>query len=180
MEFKFTEEQEMIRDTAEAFLAEVSTSSAVRTAMSTDLGYEPELWQRISREMYWQAIHIPEQYGGMGLGYVELAATMEQMGRYLLCSPFFSTVSLATNALLLAGTEQQRETYLPRIVEGATATLAYTGSSGNWDASAIELVCSQQGGRTVLSGDCRFVPMGARTSVLLAATCVRHHSSARW
>ena len=97
MEFAFTEEQEMIRDTAASFLAEVSDSEAVRRAMATELGYEPELWQRICGEMYWQAIHIPEEYGGMGLGYVEVVAMMEQMGRYLLCSPFFSTVCLAEN-----------------------------------------------------------------------------------
>ena len=74
MEFSFTEEQQMIRDTAEAFLAEVSNSEAIRAAMATDQGYDPEIWQRICGEMYWQAIHIPEQYGGMGLGYVELVA----------------------------------------------------------------------------------------------------------
>jgi len=80
MEFKFTEEQEMIRDTADAFLAEVSTSAAVRSAMETELGYDLQLWSRITQDMFWQAIHIPEQYGGLGLGYVELVATLEQMG----------------------------------------------------------------------------------------------------
>ena len=80
MEFAFTEEQEMIRDTAASFLAEVSDSEAVRRAMTTEQGYESELWSRICGEMYWQAIHIPEEYGGMGLGYVELVAMMEQMG----------------------------------------------------------------------------------------------------
>ena len=169
MEFKFTEEQEMIRDTAEAFLAQVSPSSAVRKAMSTDLGYEPELWQRITREMVWQAIHIPQEYGGMGLGYVELAATMEQMGRRLLCAPFFSTVCPASNALLLAGTEPQRDRYLPQIVEGVTATLAYTGTSGKWDASTIDVVCSQQGEHTLLNGECRFVPDGHSADFIVVA-----------
>src|SRR6185369_10503518 len=103
MEFSFNEEQQMIRDTAGAFLAEVSDSAAVRRAMATEQGYEDSVWQRITAEMYWQAIHIPEQYGGLGLGYVELAALLEQMGRYLLCAPYFSTVALGTNALLVAG-----------------------------------------------------------------------------
>ena len=90
MEFAFTEEQEMIRDTAAAFLAEVSGSEAIRQVMATQQGYDPALWQRICGEMYWQAIHIPEAYGGMGLGYVEVVAMMEQMGKHLLCSPFSS------------------------------------------------------------------------------------------
>ena len=68
MEFSFTEEQQMIRDTAEAFLAEVSTSAAVREAMATELGYDRELWQRVCSELYWPAMHIPEAYGGSGVG----------------------------------------------------------------------------------------------------------------
>ncbi|MFT5709824.1 MAG: alkylation response protein AidB-like acyl-CoA dehydrogenase [Halioglobus sp.] len=169
MEFKFTEEQEMIRDTAGAFLAQASTSAAVRSAMVTELGYDPRLWSRITQEMFWQAIHIPQQYGGMGLGYVELVAMLEQMGRYLLCSPFYSTVCLASNALLIAGTEQQKEKYLPEIVAGSTATLAYTGVKGGWDASAIDVVCMRQGDGFVLNGRYRFVPDGHSADLLIVA-----------
>lgn len=169
MDFKFTEEQEMIRDTADAFLAEVSTSAAVRAAMATELGYDPQLWSRITGEMFWQAIHIPEQYGGMGLGYVELVAMLEQMGRYLLCAPFYSTVCLATNALLVAGTDQQKELYLPEIVGGTTATLAYTGTSGAWSAATVELDCVADGGNFVLNGSCRFVPDGHSAELLVVA-----------
>ena len=60
MEFSFSEEQQMIRDTAQAFLAEVSTSAAVRQAMATELGHDRELWNRVCNEMYWPAMHIPE------------------------------------------------------------------------------------------------------------------------
>ncbi len=169
MDFKFTEEQEMIRDTADAFLAEVSTSAAVRAAMATELGYDPQLWSRITGEMFWQAIHIPEQYGGMGLGYVELVAMLEQMGRYLLCAPFYSTVCLATNALLIAGTDQQKELYLAEIVGGTTATLAYTGTSGAWGAAAVELDCVADGANFVLNGSCRFVPDGHSAELLVVA-----------
>ncbi len=172
MEFKFTQEQEMIRDTADAFLAQVSASAAVRSAMATELGYSAELWSRITQEMFWQAIHIPEQYGGMGLGYVELVAMLEQMGRYLLCSPFYSTVCLASNALLVAGTEQQKEKYLPEIVAGTTATLAYTGVNGGWGASAIDVVCKPQGDGFVLNGSYRFVPDGHSAELLIVAARV--------
>ncbi len=133
MEFAFTEEQEMIRDTAAAFLAEVSDSAAVRRAMATEQGYDPELWRRICEEMYWQAMHVPEQCGGLGLGYVELVATLEQMGRYLLCAPFFSTVCLGVNTLLVAGSEEQQARWLAPICAGElTATLACNGGVGSW------------------------------------------------
>ena len=170
MEFAFTEEQQMIRDTAQAFLSEVSTSEAIREAMATEQGFKDELWQRICGEMYWQAIHIPEQYGGMGLGYVELVAMLEQMGRYLLCSPFFSTVCLATNALLLAGSEQQKSEYLAKICEGSlTATVAYTGTSGLWNADAVEGVAKKDGDNFVLNGSYRYVLDGHTAGLLIVA-----------
>jgi len=169
MEFSFTDEQQMIRDTAAAFLAEVSTSGAVRAAMATESGFDPDLWARICNEMYWQAMHIPEQYGGMGLGYVELVATLEQMGRYLLCSPFFSTVCLGANALLLAGDEQQKTDYLGRIAAGTTATLAYTGVSGRWDAEAVEATWTREGDDYRLDGCWRYVPDGHTAELLIVA-----------
>jgi len=169
MDFKFTEEQEMIRDTAQAFLAEVSSSAAVREAMATELGYDPQLWQRVCQEMLWQAIHIPEQYGGMGLGYVELVAMLEQMGRHLFCAPFYSTVCLATNALLVAGSDEQKNDYLPQIVAGSTATLAYTGNSGRWDAASVDVLCTDKSDAYTLSGSYRYVPDGHSASVLVVA-----------
>ena len=126
MEFAFTEEQQMIRDTAAAFLAEVSDSGAVRRAMATEQGYDPELWQRICQEMYWQ---------------VELVATLEQMGRRLLCAPFFSTVCLGVNTLLVAGSDQQQERWLTPICAGElTATLACNGGVSNWGAQAVTAI----------------------------------------
>jgi len=170
MEFAFTEEQEMIRDTAAAFLAEVSDSEAVRRAMATRAGYEPEQWARICGEMCWQSMHIPERFGGLGLGYVELVATMEQMGRYLLCSPFFSTVCLAGNALLVAGSEPQQAHWLGRLCEGVlTATVAYNGGGSRWDAEAITATWRREGDGYVLNGDYRYVIDGHTADLLIVA-----------
>jgi alkylation response protein AidB-like acyl-CoA dehydrogenase len=170
MEFAFTEEQEMIRDTAAAFLAEVSTSEAVRCAMATEQGYDPALWMRICTEMCWQAIHLPERCGGLGLGYVELVATMEQMGRYLLCSPFFSTVCLAGNALLVAGSEAQQSQWLGRLCEGTlTATLAFNGGANRWDAQAITATWRRDADSYVLNGDYRYVIDGHTAELLIVA-----------
>jgi alkylation response protein AidB-like acyl-CoA dehydrogenase len=169
MEFRFTEEQEMIRATAQAFLAEMSTPAAVRRAMVTERGYDPQLWQRICGDMYWQAMHIPEHCDGLGLGYVELVATLEQMGRYLLCSPYFSSVCLATNALLVAGSEAQQACYLPQLAAGTTGTLAYTGAGGHWDARAVEATWVSRDGGFLLSGRYRYVPDGHTTELLVIA-----------
>ena len=169
MNFKFTDEQMMIRDTAGAFLAQTSTSTAVRQAMGTELGYDHQLWRRICDEMCWQGMHIPEAYGGLGLGYVELVATLEQMGRYLCCSPFYASVCLAANALLVAGTEHQKLTYLPQIAEGKTATLAYTGESGGWDSNSVKVTYQKQGDSYRLNGSYRFVPDGHSAEILVLA-----------
>lgn len=170
MEFAFTEEQEMIRDTAAAFLAEVSDSAAVRSAMATERGYDPELWQRICSEMYWQAIHLPEANGGMGLGYIEVVAMMEQMGRHLLCSPFLSTVCMAANALLIAGNEEQQAHWLGKLCEGKlTGTVAFNGGSAQWDAKSITATWRRDGNETLLNGDYRYVIDGHTADLLIVA-----------
>jgi alkylation response protein AidB-like acyl-CoA dehydrogenase len=170
MEFAFTEEQEMIRDTAASFLAEVSTSEAVRAAMTTEQGYDGGLWNRICTELYWQAIHIPEDLGGMGLGYVEVVATMEQMGRYLLCSPYFSTVCLAANALLVAGSDAQKTEWLGRMCEGGLrATVAFNGGVSDWGAESVTATWQRDGDAYVLNGDYRYVVDGHSAELLVVA-----------
>jgi len=179
MEFAFTEEQDMIRETAAAFLAEVSGSAAVRRAMALEQGYETALWDRICGEMYWQAMHVPEEYGGLGLGYVEVVAMMEQMGRYLLCSPFFSTVCLAANALRVAGSEEQQAMWLGQLCEGKlTATLAFNGGSPRWDAQAITATWRREGEHFVLNGEYRYVIDGHTAQLLIVAARAEGSSGA--
>lgn len=175
MEFRFTDEQNMIRDSAAAFLQDVSTPAAVRKAMVTEAGYDPELWRRICQELCFQAITVPEAYGGMGLGQVELAAVLEQMGRVLLCSPFFATVGLGVNALLLAGSEAQKQQYLPAIVAGElTATLAWTGPQaarrgGQWGCDALGAEWQKTAEGYQLSGELRYVIDGHTAGLLIVA-----------
>lgn len=169
MEFSFTEEQLMIRETAAAFLADKSTSEAVRRAMVTDLGYDADLWQSICQEMFWHAIHIPEEYGGMGLGYVELVALVEQMGKTLLCAPFFSTVALASNALLVAGTDAQKAHYLAQVVDGKTATLAYNGGDRDSSARAVAATYKREGDNFILTGEYHYVVDGHSADILVLA-----------
>ena len=170
MRFAFTEEQEALRDAARSFLADHSSSAQVRAAMQTDTGYDPAVWRRIGAELGWTAILIPEAYGGLGLGYVELIALMEEMGAALLCAPFYSTVCLATNALLIGASEKQRRQYLPGIAAGdTTATVAFTEPNGRWDASGIEMVAHQQGDDFILNGIKTFVIDGHTADLLIVA-----------
>ena len=170
MNFSFTEEQKMIIDTADSFLAEISTSSAIRSAMEASCGYDQLTWQRICNEMAWPAMQIPEEYGGLGLGGVELVAVLEQMGRYQLCSPFLSSACMAVNALLIAGEKHQCAEYLPKIGSGElTATLAYAGNSGGHDSSAITATVTKRGDDYVLNGCYRYVIDGDSAELLIVA-----------
>ncbi len=170
MDFAFNEDQEELRSMAQAFLEEKSGSEQVRKAMESELGYDPELWREIGSELGWTSVHIPEEYGGLGLGYVELVALMEIMGGALLCAPFFSSVGLAANALLVAGSEEQKRQYLPGIAEATTrATLAYSGVSGAWDASTICVTAARSGDEYRLSGTTTFVVDGHCADLIIVA-----------
>ena len=126
MEFSFSEDQNELRRAARRFLEAESSEAHVRAAMETEQGYDSAVWEQLSEELAWTALTIPEAYGGLGMSYLDLHPLMEEMGRALLCSPFFSTICLGANALMLGGSEAQKEAYLPAIAAGeATATLAY-------------------------------------------------------
>jgi alkylation response protein AidB-like acyl-CoA dehydrogenase len=151
--FAFTPEQEELRRTARRFLDQYSTSKRVRAAMATAEGFDPEVWQRIATDLGWPALIIPEQYGGAGLGFVELVALQEELGRALLCAPFFSSVCLATNAILIGGNEEQKDRALPDLASGkALATLAWIGPNGRPGAHAVEATARRDGGDYLLSG----------------------------
>jgi alkylation response protein AidB-like acyl-CoA dehydrogenase len=121
-------------------------------------------------ELGWTSVHIPEAYGGLGLGYVELIALMEIMGESLVCAPFLSSVALGANALLVAGSEAQKQEHLPGIAEGRTrATLAFAGARGGIDADAIGVTVRRDADEYVLSGSHSFVLDGHSADLLIVA-----------
>src|SRR6266571_5004865 len=125
MQFTFTDEQEELRRTMRRFLEEKSPVGEVRRLMETPEGYDDAVWKQMSQELGLPGLHIPETYGGQGFTFVELGIVLEEMGRALLCAPFFSSVCLAANAILTAGTEATRKELLPPIASGESiATLA--------------------------------------------------------
>jgi alkylation response protein AidB-like acyl-CoA dehydrogenase len=170
MDFAFNEEQEELRSIAQSFLEDQSGSEQVRQAMESELGYDPQVWKQIGAELGWTSVVIPEEYGGLGLSYVELIALLEVMGGALLCAPFFSSVCLGGNALLVGGTDEQKREHLPGIAEGETrATLACTETNGRWDAAGIEAIARKDGGDFVLDGTKTFVLDGHCADLLIVA-----------
>jgi acyl-CoA dehydrogenase len=115
--FDFSDDQKMLKDQARKFLTERCPPKVVRAVLETDGGYDRALWKSIA-EMGWTGTAIPENYGGLGLGYLELCVIAEELGRALAPVPFSSTVYLAAEAILTGGTEAQKKHWLPKIAAG--------------------------------------------------------------
>jgi alkylation response protein AidB-like acyl-CoA dehydrogenase len=170
MNFAFSEEQEELRKTVRAFLEAKSDETAVREQMETDNGFDAAVWNQMGEQMGLQGLAIPEEFGGSGYGFVELGVVLEEMGRALLCGPYFSTVVLAANTLLHSGDDAAKAKYLPGIASGETiATLAYTEPSGKWDESGITMEAASSGGGWTLSGTKMYVLDGHTANVLIVA-----------
>ena len=158
MRFSFTPEQDEFRTSLRRALEARSTTKDVRRLMATEQGFDREGWKKLNQEMGLSAVHIPEAYGGGGFGYGELGIVLEEMGRNLLCAPFFSTAVLATTAILNAGTEDQKKALLPAIAAGdVTATFAFSEDSGLNDAASVALTATPSGGGYRLDGTKSFV-----------------------
>ena len=99
MDFGFSEDQDMIRQMARDFLAENCPTSFVRQMMEDEKGYSPDLWSEMAG-FGWLGMIFPEEYGGQGLGFVDLMVILEEMGAVLLPSPYFSSVILAGQTIL--------------------------------------------------------------------------------
>ena len=170
MNFAFTEEQEELRSTVRAFMESKSSEEAVREQMETEAGYDAAVWSQMAEQMGLQSLAIPEEYGGSGFGFIELGIVLEEMGRALLCAPFYSSVVLAANTLLLSGDESAKTEYLPKIASGEIiATVAYVEPSGKWDESGIEMKASGSGASVTLNGTKMYVIDGHTADLIIVA-----------
>ena len=168
MNFAFTEDQDSLRDVVRSFMDAKSTEEDVRTLMDTESGYDTAVWAQMGGELGLQGLHIPEQFGGQGYGFVELAIVFEEMGRKLLCAPYFATVALAANAILNAGTDAEKGALLPGIASGETiGALAFTEANGRWDADGITMVAKGSGSDWTLDGEKMFVIDGHNADLIV-------------
>ena len=165
MNFDFSDEQKQLRDEARKFLSEQCPPKAVRAVLDGKVAYDKGLWKALA-EMGFLGVAIPESYGGTGAGHLELCVIAEEMGRALAPVPFSSTVYLAAEALLLAGTEAQKQKWLPAIARGdAIGTLALFEGKGNPRHEAVKL--SASGG--TINGIKKPVPDGAIADFAIVA-----------
>ena len=158
MDLALSEEQEMLKTMAREFLTEKFPKAVVREIEESELGYSPDLWREIA-ELGLVGLVFPEKYGGGGMGFLDLAVLLEEMGRACLPGPYFSTVILGGLHILDAGSEEQKQEYLPKIASGETIfTLALTEPSATYGANDIQVKAAADGDTYILNGTKLFVP----------------------
>ena len=160
MDFALTEEQEMLKTSTREFLEIECPKSLVREMETDDTGHSPDLWKKMA-DLGWLGLLFPEQYGGAEFSFLDLAILLEEMGRALLPGPYFSTVVLCGQAILDAGTDEQKADFLGKIAEGELVmALALTEPSAHYQASDIAVRADLSGDSYVINGTKMFVSDG--------------------
>jgi alkylation response protein AidB-like acyl-CoA dehydrogenase len=178
MNFGFSEEQELLRDSAKKFLAAECPTTFVREMAQSDTAHSVELWKKIA-ELGWLGLLIPQRFGGMGGTLLDAAVILEEAGRVLLPGPFFSTVLLGAAALSAGGSMAQRKALLPRVAAGSLlVALAVLEPSGRYGAPGIALEAKRKRGDFVLRGEKVFVfDAGVADWIVVAARTARRGGS---
>ena len=165
MNFEFPDELLQLRDQARRFLADRCPPSVPRRILDTDEPYAADLWRGIA-EMGWTGAAIPEEYGGVGLGRLAVCVLAEELGRAVAPVPFSSSVYLATEAILLFGSEAQKQMWLPKLAAGdIIGTFALAERPGSSDPR--KLTAAVASGR--LTGTKLAVPDGDIADIVVVA-----------
>jgi acyl-CoA dehydrogenase len=168
----FNEDQANLLEVATAFCREKSPIATVRRLIEDEIGHDPALWREIAA-LGWLGIAIPEDFGGVGLSLGEVVPVVEQMGRALLAGPFVST-TLAAQAIVVGGTEAQKQGWLPGLATGTIATLALTEAGGDWALENILCAAEDEGGGALkLSGEKFLVADAAAAEWIIASVLYR-------
>jgi alkylation response protein AidB-like acyl-CoA dehydrogenase len=159
MKLNLTEEQEMIKKTTRDFLTDKCPKAFVKEMEESETGYSIELWQEMA-ELGWMGLVFPEKYGGGDMNFLDLAVLLEEMGRACLPGPFFSTVVLGGLPILDLGNEEQKQEYLPKLINGEKIfTLALTEPGyQNYDAGSVTVEATPDDGKYIINGTKLFVP----------------------
>ncbi len=169
MDFGFSQEQDLLRQTARTFLEKECPSTFVRRMLDEPAGTTDDFWQKLA-ELGWLGLIYPEAHGGVDLGFVDLTVVLEEMGRVVMPGPYFSTVLLGGLAIREAGSDAQKGTWLPKVASGeARVTLALLEAEPGWDAAAVQLAAKPKGAGFVLSGTKLFVPDAHTADLLVVA-----------
>jgi len=168
MALVLNEEQRLLQDTARDFLVKHAPVAALRQLRDTrdSIGYNPQLWQQMA-DMGWASIILPEAYGGLEFGFLGLGVVLEETGRTLTASPLFASAAVGASAVLLGGSEAQKQALLPNIA-GGTLTLALAlEETHQHNPTYITTTAKRQGENFILNGSKCFVLDGHSAAQLI-------------
>jgi alkylation response protein AidB-like acyl-CoA dehydrogenase len=169
MDLRFSKDQEQIQKEARLFLKNECPMEYVREMFEDEKGFTDKIWAKMA-ELGWMGIRIPEEFGGIGLELLDLCLVVEEMGRALLPGPYFSTVVLAAEMIMEAGSQAQKKAHLPKIADGKErGTIALMEPDGGADPGFIQMTARKAGDGYVLNGTKLFVP-DAHTSDFIICT----------
>ena len=158
MDLTLNEFQTMLQTSAREFMEDQLPKSRVLEIDDSESGFDPNLWEQMS-ELGWPSLTIPEEYGGLGQGWVDLGVVSEVMGYYACPSPLLSSAVLSAQAVLAAGSEEQKQAILPGLAAGQQIfTLAYTEPEYSWSPGSVKLQAVESDGGYVLNGTKLFIP----------------------
>ena len=157
MDFGFTEEHGMLRDMAAKFFVKECPFDMVRELEEKDTGFSREMWTKMA-ELGWMGVMFPEEYGGYGGQFVDIAIIMEEMGKRAVPSPFYTTVIQCGLIILEGGSEEQKHTLFGKISEGELIlALARFEEEGTYLSSGIRMTAQDNGDHYLLNGTKLFV-----------------------
>jgi len=166
MDFDLSKPQKLLKESAREFLSRQCKPARVRQLMETETAYDAELWKDIA-DQGWTGLTIPEEFGGLGLGLIELAVVSEEMGRACLPGPFLSTF-FAASLIERAGSHTQKSRYLEPIATGdLRATVAQLEEEADWNPHAVTLKAERTNGDYKISGSKLFVPDASVADLLI-------------
>jgi len=169
VDFALNEAQEMLRQTTRQFLADRVPIDVVRQLADAEAGFDEKLWEA-GAELGWHSLAIPEEYGGAGYTFAELSIVLEELGRALFPGPFLSTVVMAADAILTAGTENQKQAHLPAIARGErTVGVALFEGPRGANLDDISMAAEPSGDGWVLTGTKTNVVFGQAVDTILVA-----------
>ena len=158
MDLTLNEFQTMLQTSAREFMEDQVPRTRVLEIDDSESGFDPNLWEQMS-ELGWPSLTIPEEYGGLGQGWVDLGVVSEVMGYYACPSPLLSSAVLSAQAVLAAGSEEQKQAMLPGIATGQQIfALAYTEPEYSWSPGSVKLQAVESDGGYVLNGAKLFIP----------------------
>jgi alkylation response protein AidB-like acyl-CoA dehydrogenase len=156
MNFGFSEEQEMLRESARKFLETECPITSVRKMMEAEAEHSDELWKRLA-EMGWLGLLIPQKLGGMGGSFLDATVILEEMGKVLFPGPFLSSVLFGAVAVAVGGSFAQKKEILPRVADGSRILTFACGGDPRCDEAGVRLEAQRRHGEFVLRGEQRFV-----------------------